>query len=84
MAGGTFAQFRRERNSILADIEDQERVCRRCSELYIHFGIAKGQHHAEQLIRDIESQAAEQAASIPANPVDRDIQPAGVKSRLTR
>lgn len=31
------------------------------AELYIRYGIASGQYHADQLIRDFESQATEQA-----------------------
>lgn len=31
------------------------------SKLYIEFGLASGQHHADQLIRSIESQAVAQA-----------------------
>jgi hypothetical protein len=41
-------------------LEDVRGCAQDVAKLYVHFGIAKGQHHAEQLIRDIESQAVKQ------------------------
>jgi hypothetical protein len=42
-------------------LTDGQRCAEDAAELYAHFGIAKGQHHAEQLICNIQSQAADQA-----------------------
>jgi hypothetical protein len=56
--------FKRELNLPLTDEERQ--VARRdlvqgLTDEYILLGLASGEHHAEQLLRDIEAQAAAQA-----------------------
>lgn len=38
---------------------------------YVEFGLAAGEHVAEKLIRDLESQAAAQARGIPGRPRPR-------------
>jgi hypothetical protein len=47
------------------DIEDAQISAARAATLYVHYGLASGPQHAQQLIRGIETQAAEQARQPP-------------------
>jgi hypothetical protein len=42
--------------------DDQKQCAKDAARLYVHFGLATGQHHAQQLIRSVESQATKQAS----------------------
>ena len=42
-------------------LDDMPGYAEDVAKLYIHFGIAKGQHHADELVRNLQSQAAAQA-----------------------
>jgi hypothetical protein len=46
-------------------LEDAARSAAHAAELYLHYGLASGPQHAQQLVRGIESQAAEQARQHP-------------------
>lgn len=48
-----------------AYLEDRQGFTKDAADFYVHYGLASGPQHAQQLIRGIESQAAEQAQQHP-------------------
>jgi hypothetical protein len=42
-------------------LKDKQGFAEDAAKYYVQYGLASGPHHADQLIRDIESQAADQA-----------------------
>ncbi len=63
MRGLTLSQsIQRRRNELESYKEDLQ-------ELYVKYGLASGPHHVEQLVRDIETQAQNQAQSQSSPPL---------------
>ena len=50
------------RDMVLGRGQDRQDCLDQVAGIYTRYGIASGQHHAEQLFRDIESQAVAQAS----------------------